>query len=429
MKKTITIILFVFTFALSAAFFGVVRAQEVTPLAKLAQEYLTRMNVQEGRFVSSDAIVNPAQFERAAVTESIDTINRAVEEIRAEKQKVVTEVQESVKKDIDNSIVSIRKSTQKPAYELQRAIDAERTLLFENVAQTIADIHPVEVSLIQSLQTEVSRSLDLIRERLESESGMSVSFERSMRDVRGILTQFEQVLNEKREVIESREGDLVFLDSDQDNLSDYDELYVYRTDPNNPKTKEGALSDGEKVREGINPLSDSSDKVLPQDPRNDKDAYVSSTYKVNKVQLIREDRERLVFEGNALPNSYVTLFIYSTPVIATVRTDSSGTWSYELEQELENGEHQMYVATVDSSGKLLARSNPILFTKSAEAATIGIAGSLERSVGAQTFFRDNFILITLATLIAAVILTMMFFGSHKDIKSAVADLRNEVNRR
>ena len=428
MKNTFRTASFIVTLACATVLFNVAQAQEVAPLAKLAQDYLTRMNAEEGKSATTGTVVNPAQFERAAVTESIDTINRVVEEIRVEKSRVVTEVQESIKIDIDAAIISIRKSTQKPAYELQRAIDAERTLLFENVTKTIGDISPTEISQIQELQREVAESLGRIKAGLEGESGMTANFERSARDVRGILVRFEQMMGEKQSVIASREGTLVFMDSDQDGLSDYEESYVYQTDPRNARTKGNSQTDGEKVREGINPLSDSGDKVVPEDPRDDKDSYVSSTYKVNKVQLIKEDKERLVFEGNALPNSYVTLFIYSTPIVATVRTDSSGTWTYELEQEIENGEHQMYVATVDGSGKLLARSNPILFTKSAEAAVIGIAGSLERSVGAQTFLKDNFILITLAILIAVVILTMMFVGTHKDVRSAVNDLRNEVNR-
>ncbi len=49
-------------------------------------------------------------------------------------------------------------------------------------------------------------------------------------------------------------------------------------------------------------------------------------------------------------------------------------------------------------------------------------------MNAQTFLKDNFILITLAVLIAVVILTMMFVGNHKDVRSAVMNLRNEVNQ-
>lgn len=427
MKKILHTSLIVLTIAFAAGLGHAATAQEFAPISKLAQEYLMRLNEEENKAVTVENVVNPQQFEKAAITESIETVNKTVEEVRIEKVRIVNEVQETVKKDIDNSIVEIRKTTEKPAFELQRAIDEERTRLFENVTQTVTDIKPSEPQRVQVLQTQVSESLDRIKQDLEQEAGVPVDFQRSQRDVRNTLLRFEQVLQEKRRIIESRSGDLIFLDTDQDGLSDYDESYVYRTDPAKPRTKGEGRTDGEKVREGIDPLSDSEEKMRYEDPREDKQAYVSSTYKVNKVQLLKENGEKLAFEGFALPNSYVTLFIYSTPIVVTVKTDASGTWSYELEKELENGEHQMYVATVDNSGKLLARSNPILFTKSAEAATIGIAGSLEQSVGAQTFLKDNFILITLAVLIAVVILTMMFVGNRRDFKSVVADLHNEVN--
>lgn len=406
-----------------------VRAQEFPPLAQLAQDYLMRLNAQEGRNASSDNVVNPEQFERAALADSIETINKTVEELRIEKQKAITEIQDAAKEDIDTAIVSIRKATQKPAYELQRAIDSERTSLFENVTSTIGAVEPGDTELVQRLIVDVAASLGRIETSLEKESGTVVDFQRSQRETRTTLLRLEQSLVQKMQVIDSRAGDLVFEDADQDGLSDYDETYIYMTDAENPRTKGGGMSDGEKVRDGINPVSDTQEKMAYQDPREDSTVHVSSTYKVEKVQLIKEgESSELLFEGTALPNSYVTLFIYSTPIVATVKTESDGSWSYELDREIENGEHQIYVATVDSSGKLLAKSSPVLFSKSAEAATIGIAGSLEQSVNAQTFLKDNFILITLAVLIAVVILTMMFIGNHKDVRSAVMDLRNEVNQ-
>ncbi len=406
-----------------------VHAQEFPPLAKLAQEYLTRLNAQEGRNVLAQNVVNPEQFEKAALAESIETVNKSIEELRIEKQKAIAEIQESAKRDIDTAIISIRKATQKPAYELQRAIDGERTFLFENITGTIDAVEPGDTELIQTLLLDVTKSLAKIEESLEKESGQSVDFQLSQRDARATLLRLEQILVQKKQVIDSRAGGLVFEDTDLDGLSDYDETYVYMTDALSARTQGEGMSDGEKVRNGINPLSESQEKMAYEDPRVDSTVHISSTYTVQKVQLIKEgESSQLLFEGVALPNSYIALFIYSTPIVAMVKTDSDGSWTYELNQEIENGEHQMYVATVDNSGKLLAKSNPVLFTKSAEAATIGIAGSLEQSVNAQTFLKDNFILITLAILIAVVILTMMFVGNHKDVRSAVINLRNEVNQ-
>ena len=234
---------------------------------------------------------------------------------------------------------------------------------------------------------------------------------------------------EKKKIIESRQGDLVFKDTDSDGISDYDEIYIYKTNPNNSHTKGEGKTDGEKISEGINPLSDTEEKINFQDPREDKESFVSDAYIVDSVELIKNEKETLVFKGVALPNTYITLYIYSTPIIVTIKTNAEGQWNYGLEKEMENGEHQIFVASVDTSGKIVARSNPILFTKTAEAATIGIVGNIENSTSKQNFLKDNFILIIITVLIIVVIVGMILVGNHKNIKSAVIELHNEVSNK
>lgn len=438
MKHKVEILIIIVTILFSGIFWNSSSAEEFTPIGKLAQDYILRLNEDLSKMnqvvpstKQQPVVVNPEGIITDAITESIDTISKTVEEVKEEKERVIAEIKESVKQDIDESIINIRKQDeQKPAFELQRAVDNERTNLFEKVEEKVESIKPIrdvaEVKKIENLEEEIQESLEKIKTNLEEESGLPVDFERSKRNIKESLLKFEKILSEKKEIIDSREGEFVFKDSDEDGVSDYDEIYLYKTDPKNPRTIGEGRTDGEKIREGINPLSESEEKINYQDPRDDKESFVSGAYKLEKIELLKEE-EKLVFEGTALPNSYVTLYIYSTPIIVTVKTDNAGGWSYQLDKELENGEHQMYVASVDNSGKIIARSSPILFTKSAEAATIGIAGSIETSFNTQNFLRDNFILITLAVLIAMVVLGMMFVGNHKTIGSAVHELKNQVN--
>lgn len=436
MKKNTSILstIFLLIFFLTG---NTASAQEFSPIGKLAQEYIQRINQELQKTNNSvpnskqeTVVVNPEAIILDAVTDSIDTISKTVEEVKNEKTKVIEDIKNSIKEDIDNSIVQIRKNIEKPAYELQRSIDVERTQLFEDISEVIENIKPTEVKQefekIEELNQKIDVSIDKIKKNLEDESGLSVNFENSKRNIKDTLLRFEEVLQEKKNIIESRQGEYVFKDSDSDGISDYDEIYIYKTDPNKAKTTGEGRTDGEKITDGINPLSETEGKIEFQDPREDKESFVTSSYKVNKVELIKNEK-KLVFEGTALPNTYITLYIYSTPIIVTVKTDINGQWNYALEKELENGEHQMYVATTDTSGKIVARSNPILFTKSAEAATIGIAGSIDSSTTTQNFLKDNFVLITLGILIAVVILGMMFVGNHKTIKSAVIELKNQVN--
>lgn len=443
MKYKIEILITAVVLVFSSFIWSSIYAQDFSPLGKLAQDYILRLNSESEsesdmsnrvrtQQVKENFVVNPEAINRDALSESIDTITKTVEEVTEIQNQTVSEIKATVKEDIDTSIINIRKKeAKKPAYELQRAVDTERTQLFENVTQTLQSINktqtPQDTQKIQELKTDVNQSLDRMKQSLEAESGLAVNFEKSRRDVGETLLRFQEVLVEKQKIVESRQGDLVFKDSDDDGISDYDEVHIYKTDPTNARTKGDGRTDGEKIREGINPLSEVEEKINYQDPREDKKSFVSDAYKVSKVQLVKDDNEKLIFEGTALPNTYITLYIYSTPIIVTVKTDKNGAWNYELDKELENGEHQIYAATVDTSGKIVARSNPILFTKTAEAATIGIAGTIDNSVSTQNFLKDNFILITLALLIAIVILGMMFVGDHKNIGSAISELKKEVD--
>lgn len=414
---------------------NIIHAQELSPLGKLAQDYVERLNTDltgSSVFSSNDkasaVIVNPEIVSNDAVNESIDTISKNVELIGIEKEKIINEIKEAIKEDIDNSIVQIRKTTDKPAYELQKSIDSDRTELFENLTNEINKIKPFETNKTQSIQVNVDNTLLKIQKSLEEESGLGINFEKSKGNIKNNFIKFQEVLHEKNKIIESRQGNLVYQDSDDDGVSDYDEIYMYRTNPNNPQTiAENGMNDGEKILNSINPISDTNEKIMYIDPRDDKESFVSSSYRVEKIQLLKEDSEKIAFEGRAFPNTYLTLYIYNTPIIVTVKTDNNGQWSYQLDQEIENGEYQMFIASVGTSGKILARSNPILFTKTSDAAIIGISGNLNNSISTQNFLKDNFILIILAMLILVVVLGMMFVGNHKNIKSAVSELKDELN--
>jgi hypothetical protein len=53
----------------------------------------------------------------------------------------------------------------------------------------------------------------------------------------------------------------------------------------------------------------------------------------------------------------------------TVKTDKDGNWSYVLDKELEDGEHEVYAAVTDNTGKVTYKSKPFAFVKTARAIT------------------------------------------------------------
>jgi hypothetical protein len=125
----------------------------------------------------------------------------------------------------------------------------------------------------------------------------------------------------------------------------------------------------------------------------------------------REDVKKVVISGKGPPNSIVFLYIYSTPIIVSVRTDSDGNWSYVLEKEIEDGNHEIYVASVDNSGKVIARSNPLPFVKEAAAVQIGFALPPGSETETPGFFSRNILFILLVAFALIVLITIIIVGT------------------
>lgn len=176
------------------------------------------------------------------------------------------------------------------------------------------------------------------------------------------------------------EPDKVFVDSDSDGLSDAEEVRL-GTDPDVSDTDGDGFRDSEEIRGGFDPLKyspgDKRDRISYESPKSLRTDPVElarredERYSVRSVQAIEVDaKARPVFSGVGLPNSYLTLFIYSDPIIVTVLTDDEGNWSYALDRDLEAGDHEAYVAVTDSMGRITAQSKALPFTKTAEALTM-----------------------------------------------------------
>jgi len=165
--------------------------------------------------------------------------------------------------------------------------------------------------------------------------------------------------------------DLLFKDTNKDGVSDYDSLYIYNLDP--IKTSSTIVYDGKKINAGekillgIDPTATSAIMINHEEPDNSS-AKITKDYVVENITLNPE--KLIVLKGRALPNSFITLYVYSTPIIVTVKADSNGEWEYILNKELEDGQHVVYAATVNNTGKILAKSDPFAFAKTAEAATL-----------------------------------------------------------
>ena len=75
--------------------------------------------------------------------------------------------------------------------------------------------------------------------------------------------------------------------------------------------------------------------------------------------------------GRARPGDVVTIFVYSyLPVVFTTKAQDDGTWSYEIDSGLSDGEHEVYATITDDTGKIKEKSDPLSFFVS-EAKAVG----------------------------------------------------------
>ena len=186
-------------------------------------------------------------------------------------------------------------------------------------------------------------------------------------------TKIAELTKEERKLIEDRDADF-----DNDGLTNKEEERL-GTNPFLADSDEDGFLDGDEIKNGYNPLKfspgDKSDKMIFQDPR--EKGEVKEEFEVKEVELVKEGSPTLNKEnkirlaGKALPNTFINIYIYSSaPVIVTVKTNENGNWSYELDKDIEDGNHEAYVVMTDNTGKITAKSNPIRFIKTAQAITI-----------------------------------------------------------
>ena len=81
--------------------------------------------------------------------------------------------------------------------------------------------------------------------------------------------------------------------------------------------------------------------------------------------------EPIALTGKGPANATILLFIYSKPVVAFVRTDEEGNWTYVIEQELPEGSHTIYTTAIDAEGYVSPRVKLLSFDVQAAGAVPG----------------------------------------------------------
>ncbi|OGZ16641.1 MAG: hypothetical protein A3H76_04905 [Candidatus Lloydbacteria bacterium RIFCSPLOWO2_02_FULL_54_12] len=230
-----------------------------------------------------------------------------------------------------------------------------------------------------------------------------LSKEEAASQVRQVFAQAEDVTK----IFAERIGARAFEDTDNDTITNYDEVNIYKTDPNKADTNGDGVKDGEQLLLGQDPAAPkappaplapsafptSTAPVAPviivpekktayEDPRFagnvKKEIFTAGTVKAEPIAPpagAPEDtaKSKITLGGKALPNSFVTIYIFSEPIVVTIKTDAAGAWTYTLDKELPDGTHEVYSAITDAGGRILAKSEPLPFVKTAAAVSLGSA--------------------------------------------------------
>ena len=270
------------------------------------------------------------------------------------------------------STINTELEAQKEADELLNTVHNELNLLLQKYASSIQGD---DDNIKRLAMDEINRLRDslIIKAKTQIET-KDISDKIAL----VITNKFNELLEkvEKYESLLRERSELITKDTDGDGITDFDETNLYKTNPNSPDTDGDGIIDGIEITKGFNPLNSDSEAIINfQSPKevNYVDEEILQIESITPITEIAEDNNTkplmAEIKGKALPNSFVTLFIYSSPTIVTVKADSDGNFVYTLEKELEEGEHEVYVAMTDNVGSIVARSKPFQFVKTAEAFT------------------------------------------------------------
>jgi len=318
-------------------------------------------------------------------------------------------------KTINQSVTDIVNNTTSTSGQIAdiNKINALQDKLIKKVDSSLSTSTAITSADINNLNIEINKGINDIQ---IAASGNTTTVEGNNTpavNITNTLSALGETVDAQTEILKSQGGDLLYKDTNKDGISDYDSVYVYNMSPATPSpvsTYEGkSINASDKILLGFDPTQKEIVEVKKEQPEESTITPVS-TYKVKEVALT--EKKEVVFKGQALPNSFVTIYIYSTPIMVTVKTDSNGEWQYVLNKELENGDHTVYTATVNNSGNIIAKSTPFAFTKTAEAATLKDIPLISATSNASTpgLLDNNNLYGIVIILIMAMILILVVIG-------------------
>ena len=302
-----------------------------------------------------------------------------------------TDEDRSLSIDINNSTEELSKPFKKEAIELLNQNKDKLNPLLKRYASTLQG---EDKNLNRRAREEISK----FRDSLVTESAINTKTKDISTQIAVELDrEIERLQNkvEKYEALIRERSELVSKDSDNDGITDFDEVNLYKTNATDPDSDGDGVLDGVEIVGGYNPNDADLEAIISFHSPKDVNYIDEENMKIESVNpVIETDIKQggvpvlTEIKGKGLPNSFVTLFIYSSPTVVSVKTDMNGDFVYTFTKELEDGSHEVYVAITDNKGEIVARSNPFQFVKTAEAFT-PIDAEKSEVVNYNEYYKDT----------------------------------------
>lgn len=336
---------------------------------------------------------------------------------------------ESTATKVVRPIITIEETNYEPTYVLNEDVARETDSLIEDNREELNELIKLYSIAKQSgNELMIEEARDALNEKRES-IVFDAMQEQSTRDIaadinvelEGVIDDLKQKADYFEQLRSDRSKGKTAEDTDQDGVSDFDEINIYNTDPESSDTDNDGVIDSVELMKGFDPLDSSSEAVIKFDNPTETVGLVrDDILKVESmtpiVDIEGEENAGVIkadIVGKALPNSFVTLYVFSTPTVVTVRTDADGSFEYTFNKELEDGTHQVFVAITDNTGDIIAQSNPFTFVKEAQAFTPVDADKADMAPivsVTETMSKDTVNVVAMGILALGLILIMLGVG-------------------
>lgn len=163
--------------------------------------------------------------------------------------------------------------------------------------------------------------------------------------------------------------------------------------------------------------------LAPIAPDKVRGLPVSDTIRLDKLTTITKNgKDALQISGIAAPGKLVVIYIFSEPLVLVAKADAEGKWAYVLEDPMEPGKHEAFVAVEGDDVQSVARSSGFAFAIAAAPKTklnpTGLSFVVQNTDTPKLYYGLFAGAVGLVT--AAAIVSMLWFVRRRKLAAVVA---------